>query len=138
MLSIDTSEHSVGWSAYFSEAVAQAGAQVLLQIAAETGAKQAPRPNSALEVRELRVNVEGRASGFASGLLRDIPIMRIEAAINQSAHRRPPARPGTRARPGATYYTARRHPVPPATDPASGAPATAVDDRGPGRLPQAR
>jgi hypothetical protein len=42
-----------------------------------------------LEVRELRVSVVGAdVAGFASGLLRDIPVLRIEAAINQEAHRR--------------------------------------------------
>ncbi len=66
----------------------QAGALVLLRISAEPTSDQPPSPGRALEVRDLRISVGTRMTGFASGLLRDIPIMRIEAAINQAAHRR--------------------------------------------------
>jgi hypothetical protein len=88
VLSIDTSEQCAGWSAYFSDAVTQAGALVLVLIAAEPQPGRGAGASSALEVRELRIIVEGRVAGFASGLLRDIPVMRIEAAINQMTHRR--------------------------------------------------
>ncbi len=86
LLSVDTTPRSRGWSAYFSTVVAQADAEVLLRLALTdfAGAGQRPNRPSALQVGELRVLVGQRAPGFVSSLLREIPVLRIEAAINQT------------------------------------------------------
>ena len=85
LLSIDASPGGQGWAAYFSHGVTDSGTLVLLRISPQ---QPAPRhPDRALEVREVRVVAARHAAGFASSLLREIPILRIEAAVNQSAHR---------------------------------------------------
>jgi hypothetical protein len=136
VLSIDTSKQTAGWAAYFSDAVAQAGALVLLRISAEPTSDQPPSPGRALEVRDLRISVGTRMTGFASGLLRDIPIMRIEAAINQAAHRRHllarvlDTGSPTEEPPGGTRYRQR-----PARPPVLQRPSLSIDDPGGYRKP---
>jgi len=93
VLSVDTGPDARGWAAYFSKTVTELDALVLLRIVPEAvleGRLTGPgdRTDLALEVREVRISTGQRAAGFASSLLREIPILRIEAAINQGAHRR--------------------------------------------------
>jgi hypothetical protein len=93
VLSVDMSSHNRGWAAYFSSTIMDSGALVLVQMAPEMpllagpSAAQPGPTGVALEVKEVRVTAGLRAGGFASSLLREIPILRIEAAINQTAHR---------------------------------------------------
>jgi hypothetical protein len=93
VLSVDMSSHRQGWAAYFSSTITDSGALVLVRMAPEapppTGLSVAERgpTGTALEVKEVRVAAGPRAAGFASSLLREIPILRIEAAINQTSHR---------------------------------------------------
>jgi len=93
VLSVDMSSGNQGWTAYFSAAVTDLGALVLVRLAPEVPPVGSPpttrgRTETALEVKEVRVTTGHRTAGFASSLLREIPILRIEAAINQTAHRR--------------------------------------------------
>ncbi len=92
VLSVDMSTGTAGWAAYFSTLVKELGVLVLLRLAPEAasdrpGAGVTGRKDAALEVKEMRVTA-GQRAGFASALLREIPILRIEAAINQTIHRR--------------------------------------------------
>lgn len=103
LLSFDrTTDKGLGWAAYFSPEVEKVRAIVLLRIGPEHGPEGKPMlldeepriyfpvnhaKNAALEVRELRVSVAPQTAGFASALLREIPITRIEAAINYPAIR---------------------------------------------------
>jgi hypothetical protein len=80
LLAIDTSPSASGWAAYHAPGVTDQHAEVLLRIG---GATREP-----LEVWEVRVLAGPHAGGFASSLLREIPVLRIEAAINQTIHRR--------------------------------------------------
>lgn len=89
---MDTSSGNQGWAAYFAPAVTDLGASVLVRLAPEALPAGSPPTTrglsaTALEVKEVRVIVGRRTAGFASSLLREIPILRIEAAINQTAHR---------------------------------------------------
>lgn len=101
-LSFDMSANE-GWAAYFSPMVERTGALVLVRIGPEDGVDGEPviidgKPairypsdhaeRAAFEVRELRVAVGPHTTGFASSLMRDIPFMRIEAAVNHPQHRR--------------------------------------------------
>jgi hypothetical protein len=93
VLCVDMSSHNRGWAAYFSSTITDSGALVLVRVAPELpplagpSAAQRGPAGAALEVKEVRVTAGLRAGGFASSLLREIPILRIEAAINQTAHR---------------------------------------------------
>jgi hypothetical protein len=92
VLSVDMSSGNQGWAAYFSTTVTDLGALVLVRLAPEALPVGSPpttrgRTETAMEVKEVRVTAGQRAAGFASSLLREIPILRIEAAINQTAHR---------------------------------------------------
>ena len=93
VLCVDMSSHNRGWVAYFSSTITDSGALVLVRVAPELpplagpSAAQRGPAGAALEVKEVRVTAGLRAGGFASSLLREIPILRIEAAINQTAHR---------------------------------------------------
>lgn len=93
VLSVDMSSHDRGWAAYFSSTITDSGALVLVRMAPEVPPLAGPSTAQlgstgvALEVKEVRVTPGLRARGFASSLLREIPILRIEAAINQAAHR---------------------------------------------------
>jgi hypothetical protein len=93
VLSVDMSSHNRGWAAYFSTTITDSSALVLVRMAPEVPSLAGPsaaRPGPtglALEVKEVRITVGVRAGGFASSLLREVPILRIEAAINQTAHR---------------------------------------------------
>jgi hypothetical protein len=141
VLSVDASAEARGWAAYLSPAVTKLGAMVLLRIApqpqptAQPG-RQGRDTETALEVRELRVTAGEHATGFASSLLRELPILRIEAAINQSQHcRRLVARlTAVEAHidqvPGGTRY--RR---PPARRPALARRSLTVEDPGGYRKP---
>ncbi len=93
VLSVDMSSDDQGWAAYFSATVTDLGALVLVRMAPEALQVGSPPSNrghteTALEVKEVRVTAGQRTAGFASSLLREIPVLRIEAAINQTAHRR--------------------------------------------------
>jgi hypothetical protein len=93
VLSIDASADARGWAAYLAPAVTQLGATVLLRIAPQAQPTTQSSPGgrdrqTALEIRELRITAGEHTTGFASSLLREVPILRIEAAINQSPHRR--------------------------------------------------
>lgn len=72
-----------GWAAYFSTSSTDQPARVWLRF----GMQGHDRLRSgAFELRELRLVGEAGLD-FASGLLRDIPFRRIEAAVNQPMHR---------------------------------------------------
>jgi hypothetical protein len=93
VLSVDVGPQARGWAAYFSPPVIASGALVLLRLApqapdAQPQAKGAVEPDVPLEVREVRVVAAPGAAGFVSSLLREVPVLRIEAAINQTVHRR--------------------------------------------------
>jgi hypothetical protein len=65
---------------------------ILLDVSPEVPPVGSPPTSSGptetvLEVKEVRVTAGQRTAGFASSLLREIPILRIEAAVNQTAHR---------------------------------------------------
>lgn len=93
LLNVDTSPSALGWTAYFSSKQADLGAEVLLRLAL-VGASEPARASSderdvrrPIHVKELRVLVGPRTPGFASSLLRELPILRVEAAVNQARHR---------------------------------------------------
>lgn len=124
-----------GWAAYFSPATEKVRAIVLLRIGPEDGPAGEPKTignevrlvyptdhaaRSPLEVRELRVAVAPQTAGFASALLREIPITRIEAAINHPDHRAhlvnrvlPANAISTDRPPGGRAYVLRPDPVAP-------------------------
>jgi len=90
-LSVDTSSTACGWAAYFSPTVVGLEALVLLRLAAQAGSAEASLSSGGTErvllVREVRVRAGARADGYPSIVLREVPILRIEAAINQRNHR---------------------------------------------------
>jgi hypothetical protein len=75
---VDVGPGTEGWSAYIAPALGPLNATVYLQFRYHE-----PGP---IEVAELRVVVPP-GNGFNSSVLRMIPVMRIEAAANQIAHR---------------------------------------------------
>lgn len=101
-ISFDTSAPG-GWAAYFSDEVARTGALVFVRVGPEGGDPGQPtvtddgqaaitwRPESysrvPFEIRELRVALPSGSVGFASTPLREVPVTRIEAAINHPSHR---------------------------------------------------
>lgn len=100
VLSVDMSTR-YGWAAYFSPDVIPAGTHVLLRIGPEEGRPGIPvvvdgeprlafaidhAGRSPLEVRELRITAKPGSDAFGGSLLRELPFIRIEAAINQPRH----------------------------------------------------
>jgi hypothetical protein len=93
-----------GWGAYFSDRI---GHEKQLAVRFRVGPEDGPPAEISLgddgrtqatynrhdyvnvpfEIRELQISARPGSGGFASALLRDIPIVRIEAAINQAAAR---------------------------------------------------
>jgi hypothetical protein len=140
VLSVDASSPARGWAAYLSPTVTQLGTTVVLRITPQPppATPAGGGTDTALEVRELRVTAGESSTGFASSLLREIPILRIEAAINQSTHRRRIAAylAGAGAHidqvPGGTRYHR-----PPARRPAIRRRSLAVEDPGGYRKPDA-
>jgi hypothetical protein len=83
LLSFDTSRLG-GWATYFSEGI---GLPNSLQVLLRIGPTVKPATGAPLEVREMHFVVAPDSTGFSSGAFRDIPVMRIEAAVNQPTHR---------------------------------------------------
>jgi hypothetical protein len=141
VLSVDMSIGNQVWAAYFSPAVTGQGALVLVRLAPEVlpggspPIKRGPT-DSALEVKEVRVTTGQRKAGFNSSLLREIPILRIEAAINQTAHRQvltrrtPDGSPLTEDLPGGELFR-----TPPSRALAVDRPSLSIDDPGGYRKP---
>ncbi len=101
VLAINRAERG-GWAAYHSPMTAETGSYVLLRVGPEEGDPATPVETDggfamqfdpatldgiALEVRELHVSVSPRSAGFSSQLLREIPFLRIEAAVNHPRNR---------------------------------------------------
>lgn len=83
VLSFDTSQQG-GWAAYFSEDV---GLPERLWVLLRIGPIAKPPASAPLEVREMHFAVAPDSTGFSSGVFRNIPVLRIEAAINHPLHR---------------------------------------------------
>ena len=88
VLSVDASPDTQGWAAYFSPPLTELDAQVLLRVAPQPNTAARPDDEAAWEIREVRAVVGEPTRGFPSSLLREVPILRVEAAINQTMHRR--------------------------------------------------
>lgn len=104
VLSFDTTSVG-GWAAYFSDRVGpDRFLNVVVRVGPESGEPGKPawveeeersaitfRPedyaNEPFELRELHFASKQGSGGFASSLLREVPIVRIEAAVNQTVHR---------------------------------------------------
>lgn len=84
VLSFDTSRLGGGWASYFSDHV---GLPHPLGVLMRVGPTAKPADAAPLEVRELHVVVAPDSAGFSSGAFRGLPIMRVEAAVNQPVHR---------------------------------------------------